>query len=488
MSITEKVMNLFGLHKSLGAVVTRWRFKRKQSNQVAAPPVQPELAKPIEYVMNDPSTPSLIKNIDPPNWAVKPPIDVKGYKGGGHSRSSLEGQAANCYVTVANTISFFNSRTDKPVPKWPGASTLHVNPRAGVNLNAYYDRRSLQFFYANDARIGGSMFTCDSSDIVAHELGHAILDAYRPETWSAMSLEVASMHEAFADFTSMMHIMTYDEVLEYVVKETNCDMRKSNVVSRMAEQFGSAIYKLTGPNGGRNPNALRDSVNQFKYVNPGSLPKEAPAGQLAAECHSFGQIFAGALYDIFLMMYQDMYVNDVTPVDALKQARDLITTYVLKAIQVAPLNTRFYSSVAKTMLWADVTTNNKRYHDRMQQIFWDRNILSAQLTMLSAPECDNEEKIIKIQGSMNVKLRDFVVRSQSDDNPLYDVEVEIPTEQIYLYDENNRLYDAVTVTEEESLGAAIDMINHIHESKLVSDDPQTPFEIREGKLIRTHIS
>jgi hypothetical protein len=346
----------------------------------------------------------------------------------------------------------------------------------------------LQFFFVNDPRVGGSLYTCDSTDVVAHELGHAILDSFRPETWSAASLEVASMHEAFGDFIAMMHVLSYDEIVNFIVNETQGDLRKNNVASQLAEEFGAAVYKLSDPKEGRSPNALRSAINDFKYVNPGTLPVDAPYSQLAAECHSFGRIFLGALYDILVMIYEDVKQSGKTPVDSLKEARNTLLRYMLKSIQNAPLNVKFFNSVSKTLLWADVTLNNRKYHDKIQQILANRNLLTTQLMILSAPKCENNDLIIKTQGCMNIKLEDKVMRAQSDDNPLYGVEVEIPVERVYLYDQNYNLYDSVAVSDEESLSAAIDMIKYLHATNSVSDNPKTPFEIKDGKLVRTYFS
>lgn len=485
MSLIEKILKFFGFEKVLCAVRIRWKLTRKQSEPQQ--PTNPATDKPIEHLINDPSTPDLVSLVIPSKEVLKPEIAVKGYNGGGHAKDSPEGQAANCYVTISETVQFYNNLSEKPVPKWAGTSILEVVPRAGTNLNAFYNRKSLQFFYANHTAFGGTVYACDSADIVAHELGHAILDAYRPDTWSAMSLEVASLHEAFADFTAMMHLLIHDEVLDHVLKETKGNLKQPNVVAKLAEHFGSAVYKLAGPDGGRSSDALRSAINEFKYVNPSTLPKKAPINELAAECHSFGRIFLGALYDIMVMIYDDLCSSGMTPLDALKQSRDLITKYVLKSIQNVPLNVKFYESFSKTMLWADVTLNNWKYHNRMQEIFSNRNLISANLMMLSGPKCDNENKIVRIQSHKCLKLGDVLLRSQSN-NPLYDVEIEIPQEEVFFYDSNNNLIDMAAVSDEESLNSAQDMITYLHETGSVSDDPKTPFEIRDGKLVRTFIS
>lgn len=482
----EKILRFLGFEKVMGAMTTRWKLKRKIPVPSAPEPATPPPQTTIEYTINDPTTPDLVKSVLPPVPPVKPLFVVKDYRGGGFGHQSAEYQSANCFVTIANTLSHFTEMNGSTIPNWPGTAVLPVIPRAGSDLNAFYNRKSLQFFYARDPRIG-TIFTADSSDIVAHELGHAILDTFRPDFWSAMSLEVASFHESFADFVAMMHIMLYDEALTHAINETGGDMRKSNVISRLSEQFGVAIYKLTNGEAGRSSDCLRNAVNSFNYVNPGSLPEDAPNDQLAAECHSFGRIFLGAFYDILVMIYEDVRATGADQIVALKQARDILSRYTIKAIQNVPLNSNLMIGMAKTLLWADVTLNDRKYHDRMQAIFSSRNLVSAQLMMLSAPNCDNDEGIVKIQSQKTIKLGDVLLRAQSN-NPLYDVEVQIPLDQAYLYDNNRNLYDMIRISEEDAISAAQDMISHLHATNAVSDSPTTPWEIKDGKLVRTYFA
>ncbi len=480
MTLFEKILNLIGFEKTVGAVITRWRIKRNLPTPTP-PVVSINTTDPIVYLINDPSTPSLIKNVTPPTYTTAPLINVKDYKGGGYERTSAEGQAGSVFVTTVNTLNYYNSKTEKQIPKWPGASTLQILPRAGVNLNAFYNRRTLSFFFANSPKIGGSIFLCDSSEIVAHELGHAILDAYRPDMWNVAFLEVAALHEAFADFTGMMHLLLYDEIIEHVLNETQGDLRKSNVASKSAEQFSGVLYRIADQSAGLSPDYLRNGVNDFIYVNPTSLPKEGPHSAITAESHSFSRIMSGALYEIFAMMYESIKESGVDASNSVKQARDLITSYVLKSIQNVPINANVFSSFSKTMLWADVTMSNRKYHDKMQEIFLRRNLVTVQLMMLSAPKCDNEENIVKYENCRTIRLSDVLLTAQSN-NPLYEVELEVPSEQAYLYDNDKCLYDTISVSEEDSLGAAQDMVNYLYATNMVSEDGI--FGIENGHLIR----
>jgi len=487
MKIVDKVMEFLGFEKvtEVGAnrsSRTRWR---RRPGTAKSQSVNNER---IEYVLNDMSTPQLVKMVNTPQPPAAPKFAVKDFAGGGYPRGSVQSQAANCAVTISNVLNFHTNFTDKPVHKWSGTPLLAVFPRAGQDLNAYYDRRTLSFFYFGHKAIGGTVFAADSADIVSHELGHAILDAYRPDTWAAASLEVWAFHEAFGDLTAMINLMSHREMLLYAINQTGGDMRKPNVISNLAEDFGRAIFKLTGPASGRNPAYLRSAINDFKYVNPGTLPEEAPDNKLAAECHSFSRIFTGAFYDILVMIYEDIRSKgNLGPVDSLAQARNWLWKYVLKAIQNAPMNVKFFESVAKTMLWADVTLNNKTYHDRMMEIFMNRNMMTPQFRILSAPTCDNDNAIMTTQSKMTLKLGDHLLRAQSN-NPLYDVEIEIPQDSVFLYDNNKQLIDAISCSDEDALSGAQDMITYLHSARLVDDTDKTPFAVQEGKLVRTHFA
>ena len=485
MKFMDNVKKFFGFDNFKNAVILR-RPNRPgiPANQIKPPAIAKD--KPIEYILNDPTTPNLIVSVPVPNIPESPKFSVQNYKGGGFSLGSVESQSANCVVTLCHTINFLNKYTDKPMTRWSATSILNVVPRAGKDLNAYYDRNYLKFFYFSDKK-NSTMYTCDSADIVSHELGHAVLDFYRPDMWSAAFLECAAFHEAFGDFVAMMKNLSHDEIINHMISQTNGDFKKENVVSNLAEQMGKVIYSISGPNSGRNPNCLRCAINQFKYVNPGTLPENAPDNQLSAECHSFSRIFVGALYDIFVMIYEDVKSTGKSDIESVRDARDTILRYVMKSVQFAPLNSNFFESMSRTILWADVTLNNRKYHDRIQQIFFNRNMLTPQIRMLSAPVCDNEDGIVNIQSVKTIKLGEHLIRTQSEaDNPLYDVEVEIPQNQSYLYDNDKNLLDSIMVSENESLSGAQDMISYLHKTKSVSDDPMSPFHIKDGKLVRNH--
>ncbi len=473
-------MNLLHKFQDLFAIRMRWR------NRPAPAPIAPTTINSeasISYVLNDMTTP-LVKNVAPMPPA-SPCYIVKDYLGGGYALGTKESHAANCYTTVTNTLNYYRRVVPNFIDKWAGTSVLRVIPDAGADLNAFYDRKSIQFFFYGRHEIGGTIFTADSADVVAHELGHAILDAYLPNAFSAASLEFWAMHEAFADWTAITNILSHDEIIQHVLNETAGNLRQSNVASRLAEHVGKAIYILTKDTN-RNPDCLRNAVNDFQYIDPSTLPKDGPSNQLCAECHNFGRLFLGVLYDMLIEVYEDQLSKCQDPAKSLQEAVAAMAQRVNFAIRNAPINVRFFESMGKTLLWAENTTFGNVYYDRFHKVLLQRKIV-PEIKLLGTSSCDNEERVVRLQSTIRVKLGDHLVRAQAN-NPLYDVEVEIPHEQAYFYDSNKQLLDIVAVSEEQSLLAAQAAIEYLHAANQVSNSAKTPFEIRDGKLVRTHFS
>ncbi len=472
---------------SAQAIIMRWKPQPAPIPALPKPsvPAPPVTAPLLTHVLNDPTTPDLVISEKEPIQISQNPYLVQGYKGGGHPQGTLEFQAANAYATIGETLNLVNSYTGtKKIPHWVRTNSLLVMPRAGIDLNAYYDGKSLRFFYYSNPSIGGTVYAVDSADIVSHECGHGILDCYRPDLWNAAFIEVGAFHESFGDFCALMHSMSHNEMLQKALTETNGDLTKTNVISRLAEQFGRAIYRLS-PNG-RNSDYLRSAINNFKYVNPNSLPTDGPDSQLTSEVHNFSRVFTGALWDIFVMIYQANLTNGLIALEAAKNARDILCKYVILAIQNAPLIANFYQSMAKTILWADANLNSNLYHDRIQTIFVDRQIITLQARMLSATKCSNSNHITKKQNLMKIKLDDFVVRSQSQNsNPLYGVELTVPQDEVHLYNKDGFMMDHITCSTEETIKAAQDLVDNLHNTQNYGPDNTTAWTIQKGKLLRT---
>ena len=247
------------------------------------------------------------------------------------------------------------------VSSWQLGSVLPVTLDAGVDLNAYYDRTELAFFHGN-AQNGTTVYSGESPDIVCHEMGHAVLDAHRPQLWDAPFIEVGSFHEFYGDASAILAALQLPGVASGA--QSALQANKSSFLSRVAEDLGWAIRSHFPT--AVDKDCLRNACNKFKYVDPDTLPNSAPATALSAEVHSFSRVFAGAFYEILSGM---LAVSNVTTA-----ARDM-GKLLLMAVTAAPIDPSYYAQIAAHMIDADTAAFGGKYRKSLAKVFVDRDIL-----------------------------------------------------------------------------------------------------------------
>ena len=119
----------------------------------------------------------------------------------------------------------------------------HVGVRLdeGVDFNAFYARDSgLNFFHGLVDNVAPpvTVFSGASPQVVDHELGHAILDAVKPELFNTASLEVAAFHEAFGDISSMLSALQLPSLRDLVLQQTGGQLNSNSRLSQLARQLG----------------------------------------------------------------------------------------------------------------------------------------------------------------------------------------------------------------------------------------------------------
>lgn len=251
-------------------------------------------------------------------------------------------------VSLARTIRVWEDLLERDFTQWQGGRPLRVRLRAGRDLNAFYDRKSLQFFYDTDRTTGRTVYAAESLDIVAHEAGHAVLDIYQPGYWSTPDIETASFHEAFADCSALLVTLTDPAVRRTFLEETDGGPARSNLVSRLAEAMGRAVHDNYGSDAVSDPTRLRDANNGFRYRVPEELPVAAPEITLAAEPHSFSRVFTGAFYDMVAWLLSAA-ARTRGPEEALESARHLAGRLLARAVETLPPGEARYRTVAERM-------------------------------------------------------------------------------------------------------------------------------------------
>ena len=229
--------------------------------------------------------------------------------------------------------------------QWHNMATLPVmldNP--APDFNAFYDRTALKFFHGDTSF--GRVYSGESPDIVCHELGHAVLDAIKPQLWGAASHEAAAFHEAFGDISALLSALQLPSLRSAVLHDTGGRLYTNSRLSRLAEQLGAAI-RLSQPQD-VDPDCLRNAVNSFVYHDPTGLQPSAPASQLSSEPHSFSRVFSGAFFEALATLVTAMATN---PTDAtLTTAADEMAIVLIRAILRAPIVSNLFAQVAAGMV------------------------------------------------------------------------------------------------------------------------------------------
>jgi hypothetical protein len=256
--------------------------------------------------------------------------------------------------------------------QWHGGGPLEVDVQGTDDLNAYYDRKTLSFF---KGLVKGKMVhTAESPDIVAHEFGHAVLDALRPDLWDAALDEVAAFHESFGDITALLTALQVDSVCEHVIKETGGLLYQNSTLSRLAVQYGKAVHDLNS--GSAPPDCLRNAVNSFFYREPMHLPPLAPHSELSSDPHSFSRVFTSGFFEAMAGMLK-VHAAQPTAADLLHVAKDA-AALLAKGIRAAALSAAFYSEVAAQIIWADAALFNGKYDEVLRSAFVRRGLLSLE--------------------------------------------------------------------------------------------------------------
>jgi hypothetical protein len=297
-----------------------------------------------------------VVDIDPASGCVYPPVDlnhphVLGQDGLAPSANNPQSHQQMVYAVAMTTINHFEMALGRPifwsplrpwladrpeeryrstpearahlgheranprkkaysVAHWPADSDryvqrLRVYPHALRDANAYYSppKRALLFGYFPGADgdtgrhyPGGTVFTCLSHDIIAHETTHALLDGMHPYFNEPTNQDVWAFHEAFADIVALFQHFTYTEVLRHQIANTRGNLNSNNRLAQLAQEFGEA----TGSRG-----ALRDALGEIKDGRWERKTPDPRALDAAGQPHKRGSILVAAVFDAYLALYRN---------------------------------------------------------------------------------------------------------------------------------------------------------------------------------------
>lgn len=167
---------------------------------------------------------------------------------------------------------------------------LRIYPHALRTANAYYspDKVALLFGYFpaasrdSDATAPGSMvFACLSSDIIAHEMSHALLDGLQRHFQEASNPDVPAFHEGFADIVALLQHFSMTELVRFEIARARGDLSAAGLLGGLAQQFGEGMSR---------------SAPLRNYLPVVGAPRYADT----EDAHARGSILVFAVYEAFL--------------------------------------------------------------------------------------------------------------------------------------------------------------------------------------------
>lgn len=200
------------------------------------------------------------------------------YGNGERAYSEDELDAIQTFGVVRYILDMYEKMLGRYIPwSWDkggfsGPLTIEIRNN---NINARYNKTTriidLNFYgpYENWT------YYCRSVDIVAHETGHAILDALKPE-WENGNIETCGMAEAFCDLTAMFMVTSQHDLREVVMKETGGNLKNQSILSEFG--VGYNLEKGKGP--------IRSAINTQKFILEFQFS------------YDYAAVLVGCLYDI----------------------------------------------------------------------------------------------------------------------------------------------------------------------------------------------
>lgn len=244
---------------------------------------------------------------------------------------------------------------------WNFDGPLHVTFESALDGNAWYKPAERALVFASYPANGVTVHTCLGSDIVNHELGHAILDAVRPRYLASdlALLEPLAFHESFGDILALLFAIRDNSFRKFVGALTEGDLT-DNLVSDIARQFGQTAAA-------RQPH-LRSGVSTLTMADmPGK------------RFHDASQILTAAVFGYLVRLaalHRDTSGNSVA--EALWRALRRVQATFLQSVDLLPPILPAFADLGAAMLRMTTIydpTDAKGYGQILREEFQKRGII-----------------------------------------------------------------------------------------------------------------
>ncbi len=281
--------------------------------------------------------------------------------------SSPHFHAFNTYAIVMRTLARFEHALGRRVSWSFSGHQIQVAPHAFADANAFYSERDRALMFGYFPGRQGTVFSCLSHDVVAHETTHALLDGLRTRYKDASSPDQAAFHEGFADIVALLSVFSLPGVVTELLARGRRSRRiprsdldpkrlRRSILFGLAEQMGDELSLVRG-------SALRRSAEL--EPSPAHL-----ADPQFLEPHLRGEILVAAMMNAFLAVWLrrtepigDALLDRERVAEEGANAAEHLLTMSIRAIDYAPPTDLEFSDFLSALLTADtqIQPDDSRY-------------------------------------------------------------------------------------------------------------------------------
>jgi len=226
------------------------------------------------------------------------------------SYTEIELDAIHTYTIMRMVINMYEGVLGNKI-KWYWNDRRNRNPlKALISTfeHCCYEREDEAVLFGAFRSSSNKIFQCRSADLVAHETAHAIIDSLKPK-WSGSNIETWGLIESFCDLTSFFLKLSQKDLVEFVIKKTNNNLKQQNMLA----QFGYG-----------DSSGLRSAINELTY------------DAALNDVYQYSKIFTGAIYNTTVNYYISTENNSKTKSIHLHEIGNHIMKLTTKAMLSSP--------------------------------------------------------------------------------------------------------------------------------------------------------
>lgn len=278
----------------------------------------------------------------------------------GVDTASVHFQQLNAYAIAARAISFVERELGRTLSWGFDGGRLFMLPHAGEMANAFYSKETKSLLFFSYFLDNQPSHTCLIHDIVAHEVGHALLDAVRDRYTAGLHPETAAIHEGFGDLTALFAALSHDTVRNSMLDDEGNRLRDDNEVATIAERFHR------GGGGMTRRAALRDLAKSVNRDFSG-----------VTEPHDLSLKLTTGLYQAFQRLFTINRERGDDGTTALAMAHRALQRMVVRGLDYLPPADGDFEDFARAVLQADRWANpsdDRGYRRAVAESFAARGI------------------------------------------------------------------------------------------------------------------